>query len=66
MGVASAEVSTGNDGPAVGSGGGDVDVGGPHGFSTGPLNDIADTLPADAQPSGVCADDTALLLVKVC
>ncbi|WP_326608126.1 SpoIIE family protein phosphatase [Streptomyces sp. NBC_01800] len=33
--------------------------------ATGPLNDIADTLLAHAQPSGDRADDTALLLLKV-
>ncbi|MGW3245599.1 PP2C family protein-serine/threonine phosphatase [Streptomyces sp. NPDC001070] len=33
--------------------------------ATGPLDDIADTLLAHAQPSGDRADDTALLLLKV-
>ncbi|MCT9113472.1 SpoIIE family protein phosphatase [Streptomyces mirabilis] len=34
--------------------------------TTGSLDDIADTLLAHAQPSGDRADDTALLLLKVC
>ncbi|MFI2207445.1 SpoIIE family protein phosphatase [Streptomyces sp. NPDC020192] len=34
--------------------------------ATGPLDNIADTLVAHAQPSGDRADDTALLLLKAC
>ncbi|MGW0207991.1 SpoIIE family protein phosphatase [Streptomyces sp. NPDC003233] len=33
--------------------------------ATGPLDDVADTRLAHAQPSGDRADDTALLLVKI-
>ncbi|MFF3876454.1 hypothetical protein [Streptomyces sp. NPDC001978] len=34
--------------------------------ATGSLDDIADTLQAHARPTGERADDTALLLVRVC